>query len=172
MRVNIEKHFARINYKTLLTKIYHYTDQPSLDLIGKFCKVGYITCDNLTKSFQTFERISYAFILFPLLCNIYFHNFDEFIVKNLMGVCALKKKKETPAMTLNSSVKDSVSLYNSKVFQIPFKLQKNNSFDPSFNQLYYVRYIVNFMFGYTGGRLQANKVYCAILNYINGTLKF
>ena len=169
MRVNLKKHFTRINYKTLLAKTRHYMDQPSLDLIGKFCKVGYIKCDNLTESFYMFERISHTFILFPLLCNIYLHNFDKFIVKNLMGVCAIK---DTPAIVIDSRVKNGVSLYNSKLFQISRRLQKNNPFDPSFNQLYYVRYVVNFMFGYTGGRLLVNKVYRMIFDYINGTLKF
>lgn len=86
-----------------------------------------------------------------------------------MGACVLK---ETPAMALGSSVKDGIRLYNLKYFQISRRLQKNTQFDTSSNKLYYVRYIVNFMFGYTGGRLKANKVYCAILNYINGILKF
>lgn len=126
-------------------------DQPNLDLIGKFCKVGYIKCDSLMEFFQTFKRIFHTFILFPLLCNIYLHDLEEFMVKSSMCVWT---RTETPAMALDYS-KNGVSLYNLKVLQTFRRLQKNNQFDfnPIFNQLYYVRSIVTFMFGYTGGRL-------------------
>ena len=169
MRVNVEKHFTRINHKILLTKIHHYMDQPSLNLISKFCKVGYIKRDNLTESCQVFEQISHIFILFPLLCNIYFHDFDRFILENLIGVSAIKNFL---TVFLGRQEKKGVSLYNPKFPQIFSKFKNFKQFNPNFNKLYYVRYVVNFMFGCTGGKLKANKVYLMIFNYISGTLKF
>jgi Type II intron maturase len=169
IRVNVEKHFSRINHKILLTKIYHYMDRPSLNLISKFCKVGYINRDNLTESCQAFEQISHTFILFPLLCNIYFHNFDQFIIENLIGVRPIK---DVSPMVLDCQGKNGVSLYNSKLLKI-FRIFKSfKQFYPNFNKLYYVRYIVNFMFGYIGDRLGANQVYFMVFNYISGILKF
>ena len=75
-------------------------------------------------------------------------------------------------MASDCQAKNGVSLDNLKSFQIFCKFKNFKQFDLSFNKLYYVRYIVNFMFGCIGSRLEASKVYCIVPNYINGTLKF
>jgi Type II intron maturase/Reverse transcriptase (RNA-dependent DNA polymerase) len=186
IKVNIKKHFARINHKILLTKMYNFMDQPSVELIGKFYEAGCIKFGNLVRPFQIFDWMFHGFILFPLLFNFYFHDLDEFVLKNLIGLCA---KKSTRVMSIDSQEKNCLGRENLQFSQVYRKFKKSEQsdveevfldkkifwrvkFDSSLNQLYYVRYVAHFMLGYVGGKLQANEVHAAIVNYISDNLKF
>lgn len=174
VRLDIEKHLARMDYKILLAQMYHFMDQSSLELIGKFYDVECTKTDHFVKFPQILEQISHGFTFFPLLCNVYFHNFDEFVLTHLMSASYIKD-------TLNLSNPKSRQTYRTFRKNAQGKIRKICSYkhifgkaklDLNSNTLYYVRYVANFMFGYTGERWQANYVYDTIINYINDNLKF
>jgi Type II intron maturase/Reverse transcriptase (RNA-dependent DNA polymerase) len=186
IRVNIEKHFARINHKILLAQMCHYMDQSTLELISKFCDVWYIKCEHSIKFPKTFEQISHGFILFPLLCNIYFLSLDEFILNNWAYFSFMK---DIQATVLNCNKKNCVGSGGLKLRQVLNDFKKSQQSesvkafidkrafwrgkpDSAFRVPYYVRYATNCMLGYTGSKLQVNKVYDTIINYISDPLKF
>lgn len=186
IKLYIKKYFCRINFATLLTKMHNYTDQSSLKLICKFWEIGRVKENRLIQSSQILEQITNGFILLPLLCNIYFHDLDVFILKNLIDIDV---QKGTRATVSGYPLTNCLDLENSKVLQVCRKFKKSGhssseeifldknilwkiKFNFILNKLFYVRCISNFMIGYIGDRLQANDIYNIVVNYIYDYLKF
>lgn len=186
VKVDIEKCFDRINHEILLRKLSDYMDQPSVELIGKLCKAGYVEFGYLGDPSQTSERVPQGSLISPLLCNIYLHSFDEFVVKSLIPTYT---KGDTRAGNLEYKREHWLNAEDLKFLQVypelekslekvkhkrvlDKKLSRTDKFDSNFSRLYYVRYADDFMLGYVGSKLQANEIYKAVVDYISDELKF
>jgi len=82
--MDIEKCFDKINHQILDRFLERYMDQPTRELVQKLIKVGYIDIHNLNdRTRYSVEGIPQGSLLSPILCNIYLHALDEFIIEKL-----------------------------------------------------------------------------------------
>jgi len=80
---DIKACFDTINHKLLLTFLSRYADQPTIELVRKFCKAGYV--EKTSSAFNpSFEGLPQGGIISPILCNLYMHALDIFISENLI----------------------------------------------------------------------------------------
>jgi len=186
INVDIEKCFDRINHEILLEKLSDYMDQSSVELVGKLCKAGYVEFGYLGDPFLASEGIPQGSLISPLLCNIYLHSFDEFVVKSLIPTYT---KGNTRAGNLEYKREHHLNAEDLKFLQVYPELDKSlkklkhkraldknlsrtDKFDPNFSRLYYVRYADDFMLGYVGSKMQANEIYKAVVDHLSDQLKF
>lgn len=101
--------------------MHNYTDPSSLKLICKFWEIGRVKENRLVQSSQILEQIANGFILLPLLCNIYLHDLDVFILKNLIGIDV---QQGTRATVSGYPLTNCLALENSKVLQVCRKFKK------------------------------------------------
>ena len=85
IKVNFEKCFEKVNYELLLTQLKNYMDQSCVELVGKLCKAGYCDIEGLADPTFTIKNIPQRSLISSVLCNIYLHSLDAYIVEELLS---------------------------------------------------------------------------------------
>lgn len=175
INVDIQKGFDRVNHDILLEKLNKYCDQPTLELIRKLLKVGYIDVHSLN------DRSEYSVIgtpqgslISPIMTNILLHELDKYVVEELLpaynrGVDRKKNAAYSKRYTLSDLDKNILSEYpamkkalmrvkHNQVAQ-GNKFTAMDGFDPGFRRCHYVRYVDDFIIGFTGPRVEAQQIF-------------
>ena len=183
INIDIEKCFDKINHEILLGLLDKYCDQSTKELIRKLLKVGYVDIHNLAnRSNYNFEGTPQGSLISPILCNIFLHELDSYVVKELLPIYNKgKARKKNPTYskryTLSDKDKDFIKEYPK--LKKALLRQKHNEFvtgqkflamdsvDPDFRRLHYVRYADDFLIGFTGPRMEAVKIQEAIVKKLS-----
>lgn len=186
INVDIEKCFDKINHQLLLEMLDDYMDQPTVELVGKLCKAGYVEIGTIVDPSSTVEGTPQGSLISPILCNIYLHAFDMFLAEELLPkynfgeirASSLEYKREH---WLNADDKKIIEIYpelKESIVRVKHNraLDKNilrtDRNDPNFSRLYYVRYADDFILGYVGNKKTANEIYQVIENFLKEKLLF
>lgn len=186
INVDIEKCFDKINHQLLLEMLDDYMDQPTVELVGKLCKAGYVEVGTIADPTYMIEGTPQGSLISPILCNIYLHVLDKFIAEELLPkhnfgevrASSLEYKREH---WFNADDKKIIEVYpeleeSIKRVKHNRALDKNISRtdknDPKFSRLYYVRYADDFLLGYVGSKKTANDIYEEIQNFLKEKLAF
>jgi retron-type reverse transcriptase len=185
------KCFDKIQHEILITilkKKLH--DQELIDLLRKFLNVGYIDVHNLTNRgrYET-EKITQMTIISPIMCNILFHQLDEFMEDKLIpkftnNRFSEENKKNSWNYTISSHNQDNLQIHELSQLKkiIPLlkrneEILKKNSFyykkDDLYQeqQLFYLRYADAILLGYLGTKNECKKVIVEINKYLQKNLK-
>jgi retron-type reverse transcriptase len=84
INIDIEKCFDKINHELLLEHLKNYMDQSSVELVAKLCKSGFVQIGSFANPEVNEERTPQGLLISPILCNIYLHVFDTFVVEELL----------------------------------------------------------------------------------------
>jgi group II intron reverse transcriptase/maturase len=186
LNVDIEKCFDKINHQLLLEMLDDYMDQPSVELVGKLCKAGYVEVGTIADPTFMVEGTSQGSLISPILCNIYLHVLDKFIAEELLSkhnfgkvrASSLEYKREH---WFNADDKKIIEVYPELVESLKRikhnraldkNLSRTDKTDPNFSRLYYVRYADDFILGYVGTKKTANEIYEVIQNFLKEKLFF
>lgn len=186
INVDIEKCFDKINHQLLLEMLDDYMDQPSVELVSKLCKAGYVEVGTIADPTSVVEGTPQGSLISPILCNIYLHALDKFIAEELLlkhnfgevRASSLEYKREH---WFNADDKKIIEVYpeleeSIKRIKHNRALDKNiprtDKNDPNFSRLYYVRYADDFILGYVGTKKNANEIYGVIQTFLFEKLFF
>jgi len=183
INIDIEKCFDKINHEILLGLLDKYCDQPTKELIRKLLKVGYVDIHNLAnRNAYNHEGTPQGSLISPILCNIFLHELDVYVAKELLPIYnkgKARKKNPTYSKRYTLSDKDKELLKEYPKLKKALLRQKHNefvtgqkflamdSFDPNFRRLHYIRYADDFLIGFTGPRIEAVKIQEAIVNKLS-----
>jgi group II intron reverse transcriptase/maturase len=186
INVDIEKCFDKINHKLLLETLKEYCDQPTLELIRKLLKVGYVDIHNLSdRSEYNTIGTPQGSLISPILCNIFLHELDVYITSELLpkyniGIARNKTSDYSKRYSLDDfdkeilekypSLKKSLARAKHNAFVSNKKYTAMNLHDKTFRRMYYVRYADDFLIGFTGPRKEAQVIFNHIVEFLN-TLK-
>lgn len=183
INIDIEKRFDKINHEILLGLLDKYCDQPTKELIRKLLKVGYVDIHNLAnRSYYNYEGTPQGSLISPILCNIFLHELDNYVVKELLPIYNKgKSRRKNPTYskryTLSDKDKDFIKEYP-RLKKALLRLKHNefvtgqkflamDSVDPDFRRLHYIRYADDFLIGFTGPRMEAVKIQEAIVKKLS-----
>lgn len=184
INADIQKCFDKINHELLLEKLEEFCDQPTIELIRKLLKVGYVDVHNLS------DRNNYSTIgtpqgslISPILCNFYLHELDEFVSRELIpkyniGKYRGKSAEYSKRYSLDNEdvkilekypeLKKSLARAKHNRFAKSDKLTSSKVIDSDFRRLFYVRYADDFLIGFTGPRKEAQDIYQALEETLTG----
>ena len=183
IKIDIEKCFDKTNHEILLRKLKNYCDQPTIELIRKLLKVGYVDIHNLTDRREyNVEGIPQGSLISPIFCNIFLHELDEYIVQELLPMYNRgKSRRKDPVYskryTLTDTDKSILEEYpqlkkallrvKHNEFVTGEKFLASDSSDPNFRRLHYIRYADDFLLGFTGPRKEALEIQEAIIKKLS-----
>lgn len=185
--IDIEKCFDTINHGILLKILDTLVDQPTLELIGKLIKAGYVDIFNKESSKESLDiGTPQGSLISPLLCNIYMHALDTYVQDALMTFWNRGDERKYVSgyqsrKTLDSEDASIVARYPELAGQIE-RVKHNRwlndglgSRDPNdegFRRLRYARYADDFILGFTGTRAEAELIAADIKLFLSEVLKF
>lgn len=186
INIDIKKCFDKIKHDLLLENLKSYMDQSSIELVGKFCKVGFAQIGVLANSEIKNEGIPQGLLISPILCNIYLHTFDKFVVEKLLtkynyGVFRVISKEYTRECWLNPEEEKILRAYpeleeslkrtkhNRIIAKRISRIDKNNR---NCSRLYYVRYADDFLLGHSGSKKTANGICLIVEKFLKDKLFF
>lgn len=167
--------FDNINHDTLLSilsrKIH---DNRFLRLICNLLKMGYL--ENWTYH-KTYSGTPQGGIVSPTLANIYMHELDAYIEKELIPQYTKGKVRSTNLEY--ARIKERIKrLHNKGQHEEASALQKHlhtlpkgNLNDPNYRRLKYVRYADDFLLGFTGSVHEAKEIKDKVKAYLSEQLK-
>jgi hypothetical protein len=172
-----------MNHEILLEKLEEFCDQPTIELIRKLLKVGYVDVHNLS------ERTNYNTIgtpqgslISPILCNLYLHELDKYVVEMLIPKYNIGKSRGKSAdyskryslsemdktiLKEYPELKKSLARAKHNRFAKSEKLSASNIIDSKFRRLFYIRYADDFLIGFIGPRKEAQEIYTDISSRLN-----
>jgi len=164
---DISKCFDEIDHNILILILRRrIKDEKFLRLIRKALKAGYLDTWSFPK--DSITGTPQGSILSPILCNIFMHQFDEFIVNHLQPKYTRGKTRRQPLEYKNTM---SNSRYYSKKYdksnnprhlKLSQKYRKQaqkmpsvDSADPHFRRFTYCRYADDWLIGFAGPHTEA-----------------
>jgi retron-type reverse transcriptase len=147
--------------------------QKTIKLLESALKAGYL--ESIGESIiRNVKGIPQGSILSPLLCNIYLHEMDTYIQKQMAFFCKGTNRKINPIYKkankklheLNPGSKEWKAA-RTYIRSIPSK----NNMDPSFKRIYYVRYADDFIIGIQGSKAEATTIMKSLDDWLQANLK-
>lgn len=165
----------------------NYCDQSTVELIRKLLKVGYVDVHNLNdRSKYNVVGTPQGSLISPIMNNILLHELDEYVTKEILptynrGIARKKNAEYSKKDTLSDLDKEIIKEYpdmkkallRSKHNKVAkgLKFTAMDGFDLGFRRCHYVRYVDDFIIGFTGPRSEAQQIYESIGNKLKD-LKF
>lgn len=187
INIDIQKYFDTVNHDLLLEMLEDYIDQATHELIRKFLKCGYIDLynhpDTLEKSDVGTPQDS---LISPILSNLYLHRLDCFVRDSLLTewnrgnerkfVSGYQTRKRLSAKELE--VVESLGIKGAKEAIERLKhnewinqgLPSRDPKDINFRRMGYVRYVDDFMIGFTGTKDEAESIKNSIVIFLKEKL--
>lgn len=188
INIDIQKYFDSANHVILLNLLESYCDQATIELIKKFLKCGYVDFYNHPDTLERAEvGTPQGSFISPILSNLYLHSFDKFIVDDLLPqwtrgderkfISGYKTRKH-----LFSEEKRSIKSLKLKGLDeavgrlkhnewVKQGLSSRNPKDDNFRRMYYVRYVNDFLIGFTGTKAESYEIKSQIEEFLLVHLK-
>ena len=172
---DIEKCFERIDHDILLNIIKRdVQDGRFINLLRKLLKAGYM--ENWRYQ-RTYSGTPQGGIISPLLTNIYLHEFDSWVVNELLPKYTVgKKRKGNPDYKKLSNhiarIRKGQSTGNLRQLRqqrrtLPAQVMD----DPSYRRLHYIRYADDLLCGFTGSKEEAKTIKEEMAQWLQENLK-
>lgn len=188
VNVDIQKYFDTINHDLLLKILKEYCDQATIELIRKFLKCGYIDIYNHPETLEKSEiGTPQGSLISPILSNLYLHRLDRFVVEQLLPEWnrGSERKFITGYQTrklLSAEEKKHVESLNIDGLQEAIERLKHNEWvkrgfpardpkDDNFRRMHYIRYVDDFIIGFTGSKAEAEDIKGRIEAFLFDELK-
>lgn len=165
----------------------NYCDQSTIELIRKLLRAGYVDVHNLNdRSEYNVMGTPQGSLISPIMNNILLHELDEYVTKEILptytrGKARKKNADYSKRETLSDLDKDILETYPAikkallrckhNKFAKGSKFSAMDGFDEGFRRCHYVRYVDDFIIGFTGPRSEAQQIYELIVNKLKD-LKF
>jgi group II intron reverse transcriptase/maturase len=188
INIDLQKYFDTINHDILLSMLEEYCDQATIELIRKFLKCGYIDFYNHPNKLEDSTiGTPQGSLISPILSNLFLHPFDCFVRNTLLKewnrgderkfVSGYHTRKD-----LSSEEAKAVESLNLKGAKEAIERLKHNEWvkqglpsrnpkDNNFRRMGYVRYVDDFIIGFTGTKAEAEKIKSQIEKFITDELK-
>ena len=187
INIDIQKYFDTIQHELLLNKLSEYCDQATIELVRKFVKCGYIDLYNHPNTLEKTEiGIPQGSLISPILSNLYLHTFDCFIENELLPTWNRGNERKfisgyQTRKRLTAEEAKAVESLNLKGAKEAIERLKHNEWvkaglpsrdpkDENFRRLAYVRYVDDFILGFTGTKVEAEEIKRKIENYLSNEL--
>lgn len=173
IEADISKCFDTVDHGVLINKIRERIGcDKTLALIKKALRAGYI---DLGEFVQNKTGTPQGSVLSPLLCNIYMHSLDEFVMTLKLNFDKGTQRRKNPLyrkLQYEISKKENSGDGKKKAIRRRmWALDSKDPTDPHFRRLFYVRYADDFILGMSGPRDEADRIKKEISDYLRNTLK-
>jgi len=186
--VDIQKYFDTINHDLLLNMLEEYCDQATIELIRKFLKCGYIDLYNHPETLEKTEiGTPQGSLISPILSNLYLHRLDRFVVEQLLPEWNRGSERKfisgyQTRKLLSAEEKKLVESLNINGLQEAIERLKHNEWvksefpardpkDDNFRRMHYIRYVDDFIIGFTGSKAEAEDIKGRIEAFLFDELK-
>ncbi len=149
--------YDNVDYNILMNTLKkEISDNRFLKLIKSGLNAGIL---DKTKEIDTFNGIPQGGIASPTLFNIYMHQFDEYLMENLI-----------PELTKNTTEDKVTTQYHTTKSRISRAQKKSQQLENTDPKIVYVRYAADWIIGIRGNREQANMILNKVDEFL-GTIK-
>jgi group II intron reverse transcriptase/maturase len=167
--------FDNINHMVLVDRLREkIQDERFIRLNSNMLNAGYMED---WKRNATLSGTPQRGVISPILSNIYLHNLDEFITKQLIPkwTRAEQRRRNTTYLTMLSRalrLRKRGDIKGAKAAKrIAMSLAAMDANDPDFRRLKFVRYADDFLLGCIGPRSEAEQIKEEIRTFLQETLK-
>ena len=188
INIDLQSYFDTINHDILLSILSTYCDQATIELIRKFLKCGYIDIYNHPNKLEDSDiGTPQGSLISPILSNLFLHSFDCFVRDTLIKEWNRGDERKffsgyQTRKYLTSEESKAVASLNLKGAKEAIERLKHNEWvkqglparDPkneSFRSIRYVRYVDDFIIGFTGTKAEAENIKNRIENFLWDKLK-
>lgn len=172
---DIEKCFDQIDHEILIQIIGRdIKDNRFLRLLKNLLKAGYM---EKWKYNATYSGTPQGGIVSPLLANIYMHEFDTWVAKDLIPRYTVGERRKTNTEYSRvrykiSSIKKGKSEGCTKELRRVMKtLPSQDTNDSNYRRLSYVRYADDTLFGFIGSKAEAEEIKQEIEEWLSTNLR-
>lgn len=171
---DISSYFDTIDHGVLITMLSkQIQDGRFIRLIKNMLEAGYL---DDWKFHKTISGTPQGGVISPLLANIYLHQFDKWVGKELIPQHTRGKKQR--ANSVYNRLSRKIKCYQEKgdykkAHQLIVErrnLPSVDTYDTSYRRLRYVRYADDFILGFTGSKAEAKAIKKQIGDFLNTKL--
>lgn len=181
--MDIKGYFDNINHDILINILESkIQDKKFIKLIRMFLKAGYL---EQWKFHGTYSGTPQGGIISPILANIYLHELDKFMKKQISKFKKGKRRKANPEYTrlqnqihrlrvklknleLSADEREAAQTEMERLIELRFKLP--SKIMDNFRRLKYIRYADDFVIGVTGNRREALQIMDEVKQFLNEQL--
>lgn len=184
--LDIKGYFDSIDHEVLLSVLEkRIDDRAFLDLIRLFLRAGYLED---WKFNATYSGTPQGGVVSPILANIYLHELDEFIGREMEAFNKGKRRKPNKAykalvyqigrrrefLRIHGETHKRAGQLAAEITELGERQRSMPSVDmhdPEFRRLHYVRYADDFLVGIVGTKADAVRMMQVVKGFVEGPLK-